>query len=127
MLRHVIGSLVLIVLVAAAVFHLKYAVAGLERDLREVTAQIDEEQWRLRLRRADLAYLTRPDRLALQADQLRLHPARSAQLVDLVQIGSRAQVELARNPLAVTLPSGQPGALRAKPIANLWAADDRGQ
>ena len=114
-----------IVAVAAGVFHLKYAVVGLEREVSLLQRQIEEERWLLRLRRADLAYLTRPDRLARQAAQLHLHPARSSQLVELDQIGSRAQLELARNPLVVMLPSGQSGALlRAKPLADVgsWQA-----
>jgi hypothetical protein len=119
MLRHVLAALALVVAAAAGVFHVKYAVVGLERELGLLRQQIEEEAWLLRLRRSDLAYLTRPDRLAQQAEQLHLFPARSSQLVDLAQIGSRAQLELARNPLAVMLPSGQAGALlRAKPLAD---------
>jgi hypothetical protein len=119
MLRHVLVALGLTVGAAAAVFHLKYAVVGLERELTQLKAQIEEERWLVRMRRTDLAYLTRPDRLALQAEQLHLRPARSSQLVDITQIGSRAQVQLARHPLAVMLPSGQEGALRAKPLADM--------
>jgi hypothetical protein len=115
-LRHGVTALLVILLAAAAVFRLKYAVVGLERDLAALQVEIDEERWRLRLRRADLAVLTRPDRLALQAKQLGLEPARAQQIVTIESIGSRAQIELARSPLEVPLPGGGPGMLRARPL-----------
>jgi hypothetical protein len=118
--RHAAAALVVVVMAAAAVFHLKYLVVGLERQLVELQDQIEAERWLLKTRRADFAYLTRPDRLALQADQLGLRPAQAAQIVNIELIGNRSSVELARNPLPVTLPSGADGALRAKPISQLW-------
>jgi hypothetical protein len=126
-LRYIIGALLLIVLVAAGVFRLKYAVVDVERQFTDLQHQIEEERWQLRLRQADLAYLTRPDRLVGQADQLHLRPARSGQIVELASIGSRAQIELARNPLAIMLPSGAEGALRAKPIVDRggWSVPSR--
>lgn len=122
-LRHTVSAVLVILLAAAAVFHLKYAVVGLERELAALRAAIDEEQWLVRLRRADLAVLTRPDRLALQAEQLGLQPARAQHIVVIESIGSRAQIELARSPLEVTVPGGEPAMLRARPIeAASWRA-----
>lgn len=115
--RHAVAGLVLVLLVAAAVFQLKYAVLGLERDLAALRASIEEERWRLQQRRADLAYLTRPDRLAAQAAQLGLRPARAHDIVALDSIGSRAQLARANAPLEVLLPNGEPGVLRVRPVA----------
>ncbi len=115
--RHAAAGLVLVLVVAASVFHLKYVVLGLERELVALRTAIEDERWRLQQRRADLAYLTRPDRLAAQAAQLGLRPARAHDIVALEGIGSRAQLELANTPLEVPLPRGGPGVLRARPVA----------
>lgn len=115
--RHATAGLLLVLLMAAAVFQLKYVVRGLERDLAALHTAIDEERWRLQQRRADLAYLTRPERLAAQAAQLGLRPARAHDIVALDAIGSRAQLALANSPLEVLLPNGAPGLLRARPVA----------
>jgi hypothetical protein len=114
--RHLVTALILVVLAAAAVFQLKYQVVGLERELAQLEQQLHTERWALQTRRADLAYLTRPDRLALQAAQLGMRPARAEMIVSISQIGDRQQIELANNPVAVPLPSGGAVQLRLKPM-----------
>jgi hypothetical protein len=116
MLRYVITTIVLVVLAAGAVFQLKYKVVGLERERMAIETQLRSERWTLQTRKADLAYLIRPDRLALQAAQLGMRPATSALIVNVDQIGDRQQIELANNPVAVTLPSGAAVELRLKPV-----------
>ena len=64
---------------AVATFQLKYAVRNVEGELGEVRAQITREHEIVQSARADLAYLTRPDRLVLQAAQLGMVPARDDQ------------------------------------------------
>jgi hypothetical protein len=118
-LRHLVTASVLVLLAAAAVFHLSYRVVDLERQLASLTQEIEDERWRLRTSRADLAYLTRPGRLAEQAEQLGLVPARGQQIVQIEAIGNRMQMELARNPLAVTLPSGGAAVLMVRPLPGL--------
>lgn len=122
MLRYVITTIVLVVLAAGAVFQLKYQVVRLERERMALETQLRAERWTLQTRKADLAYLTRPDRLALQAAQLGMKPATSDLIVDIKQIGDRQQIELANNPVAVTLPSGAEVELRLKPVAIFTAA-----
>jgi hypothetical protein len=117
--RQGILALVLVVLAAAALFQLKYAVVRLERERDELRARIEDERWLLRTRQADLAYLTRPDRLAAQAEQLGLRPARAQQIVRIEQVGHRALIELARTPLPVVLPSGSAAVLRLRPLPDL--------
>jgi hypothetical protein len=120
-LRHIATAFVLVLLAAAGVFHLSYLVVDLERQLVSLNQEIEDERWRLRTSKADLAYLTRPNRLAQQAEQLGLKPARAQQIVEVEAIGNRMHVELARNPLALTLPSGGAAVLMVRPVAGLGA------
>ena len=116
MLRQALVAIVLIVAAAAAVFQLSYAVVGLERQLASLRHELDNERWVVRTRKADLAYLTRPERLAQQAEQLGLRPARAAQIVELDRIGNRAEVLLSGIGIPVTLPSGTEAELRLRPM-----------
>ncbi|MFO1068725.1 MAG: hypothetical protein U1E14_09395 [Geminicoccaceae bacterium] len=116
MLRQALVAVLLIVAAAAAVFQLSYAVVGLERQLTQLRRELDNERWLVRTRKADLAYLTRPERLAQQAEQLGLHPARAAQIVDVDRIGNRAEVMLSGIGIPVTLPSGTAAELRLRPM-----------
>jgi hypothetical protein len=118
-LRRLLVAIVIVVLAAAALLQLKYAVVRLERERDELRARIEDERWLLRTRHADLAYLTRPDRLAAQAAQLGLRPARAQQIVRVEQIGHRAHIELARTPLPVVLPSGGNAELRIRPLPDV--------
>lgn len=101
---------------AAATFQLKLAVRDLERGLVEVEARIEEERSATRAARADLAYLTRPERIVMQAEQLGMVPARGGRLVQGDQLPTYRQLELAgAAPRAATLPSGAAASLRARP------------
>jgi hypothetical protein len=125
-LRHIVTALALVLLAAAAVFHLSYLVVDLERQLASLEQQIEDEGWRLRTSKADLAYLTRPGRLAQQAEQLGLRPAKGRHIVEVEAIGSRMHVELARNPLALTLPSGAEAVLMVRPMPGLGLIEAEG-
>jgi hypothetical protein len=102
-------------LAAMLVFHLKYKVLGLERELSHIQADVVSETWRLRTLRADLAYLSRPERLAMQAQQLGLHPAGAESLTSLPEIAKLYDPALAGTSLAVMLPSGDQVQLAVKP------------
>lgn len=125
-LRHIATALVLVLLAAAAVFHMSYLVVDLERQLASLNLEIEDEGWRLRTAKADLAYLTRPARLAQQAEQLGLKSAKGQQIVEIGAIGNRMHVELARNPLSLTLPSGGAAILMIRPMPGLGLVEARG-
>ena len=118
-LGYLVSSVLLAVGAAAATFQLKYEVRDLEGDLGGVRARIEQERWALQATRADLAYLTRPDRLVLQARQLNLVPARGGRLVSASQIPNWDQLQWARSPMLAVLPSGGEIELRAKPLPSL--------
>lgn len=126
-LRHIVVAMTLILLAAAAVFHLSYLVVDLERQLASLKREIEDEGWRLRTSKADLAYLTRPSRLARQAEQLGLKPAKGQRIVEVAAIGNRMHVELARNPLPLTLPSGGAAVLMVRPMPGLGLIDVKGE
>jgi hypothetical protein len=126
-LRQLLVAIAIVVVAAAALFQLKYAVVRLERERDELRARIEDERWLLRTRHADLAYLTRPDRLAAQAGQLGLRPARAQQIVRVEQIGHRAHIELARHPVPVVLPSGGYAELRLRPLPELGLGAGKGR
>ena len=71
---------------AVATFQLKYAVRNVEGELATVRAQIAREREVVQSARADLAYLTRPDRLVMQAAQLGMVPARGERLLAASQL-----------------------------------------
>ncbi len=102
-------------LAAMLVFHLKYKVLGLERELSHLRASVVTETWRVRTLRADLAYLSRPGRLAMQAQQLGLHPAGAGSLTSAPEIAKLYDPALAGMALAVVLPSGDRVQLAVKP------------
>ena len=116
-LRYLIGAALLSVGAAAATFQLKHAVRSLERELDQVHAQIAQERWALQSGRADLAYLTRPERLVMQAEQLGMVPVRGSRLMMAGQLPTHDQIQLAGTPpVAATLPSGAEVSLRARPL-----------
>jgi hypothetical protein len=116
-LGYLVSSMALAVGVAAATFQLKYAVRDLERELAATRSKIEQERWALRAARADLAYLTRPDRIVLQAGQLGMMPARGGRLADVTQLPDWVQLQWAKSPVPAVLPSGAAVELRAKPFA----------
>jgi hypothetical protein len=115
-LRYTIAAVVLTLLAAWATYHLKYAVRDREIELDHLRAQVDTSRKAMQLQRADLAYLTRPERLVVQAGQLNMTPGRGARLVDVSQIVPAAQLQLALSPLPALLPSGAATVLQLRPI-----------
>jgi hypothetical protein len=118
-LGYLVTALCLSVGAAAATFQLKHAVRDLERSLAEVDAAIVQERWAIQSARADLAYLTRPERLVLQAEQLGMVPARGTRLVQAEQILTHQQLHFANAAMPATLPSGAEVSLRLRPSALL--------
>src|SRR3954462_15263302 len=119
-LRYTIAAVVLTLLAAWATYHLKYAVRDREIELDHLRAQVETSRKAMQLQRADLAYLTRPERLVVQAGQLNMTPGRGARLGDVSQIAPAAQLQLqlqlALSPLPALLPSGAATVLQLRPI-----------
>ena len=116
-LSYLVTAVVLSLGAAAATFHLKHEVRDLERQLAAVEAETARERWAVQGAVADLAYLTRPDRLVMQAQQLGLVPARGNRIVTAGQLPTQQQIQLAgAAPMAAVLPSGVAVALRTKPL-----------
>lgn len=101
---------------AVATFQLKYAVRNVEGELATVRGQIAREREMVQAARADLAYLTRPDRLVMQAAQLGMVPARGERLLAAKQLPGWDQLQWAQLPVPATLPSGAGIELRSKPL-----------
>src|SRR3954452_20403894 len=78
-LRYTIAAVVLTLLAAWATYHLKYAVRDREIEFVHLRAQLETSRKAMQLQRADLAYLTRPERLVGQAGQLNMTPGRPPQ------------------------------------------------
>ncbi|MFO1071691.1 MAG: hypothetical protein U1E17_03120 [Geminicoccaceae bacterium] len=116
-LSYLVTAVVLSLGAAAATFHLKHEVRDLERQLAAVEAETARERWAVQGAVADLAYLTRPDRLVMQAQQLGLVPARGNRIVTAGQLLTQQQIQLAGTaPRPAVLPSGVAVSLRAKPL-----------
>ena len=119
-LGYLVSSVLLAVGAAAATFQLKYEVRDLEGDLAGASGRgSSRSNGRCRATRADLAYLTRPDRLVLQAQQLNLVPARGGRIVSASQLPDWEQLQWAKAPMLAFLPSGGEIELRAKPLPPL--------
>lgn len=114
-LRYLVTAVCLSLGAAGATFQLKHAVRDRERELASVRAEIARERWAVQAARADLAYLTRPDRLVMQAAQLGMVPVRGTRLAQVDQIVPWQQVHFAKAPITATLPSGAEVELRLKP------------
>jgi hypothetical protein len=116
-LRYLVTAVCLSLGAAGATFHLKHEVRSLERDLVKTRALIARERWAMQSLRADLAYLTRPERLVMQVGQLGMVPARGSRLARIDQIVPWQQLHFAQQPpMLTTLPSGTEVALRLKPM-----------
>ena len=116
-LSYLVTATVLSLGAAAATFHLKHEVRDLERQLVAVQAETARERWAVQGAIADLAYLTRPDRLVMQAAQLGLVPARGDRIVTAGQLVTQRQIQLAATaPMSAVLPSGVATSLRTKPL-----------
>ena len=124
-LHYTLAAVVLTLLAAWATFHLKYAVRDREIELSRLRAQVEAERQALQLARAELAYLTRPDRLVVHAPELRMVPGGGSRIVDVTQVIPAQQLQLALEPLPALLPSGAETVLRIKPIPGLVLARSR--
>lgn len=105
--------------VAMAVFELKRVVHERERELAALERAIAEEKARIRTLRADLAWLTRPERIATQARQLGLEPARIDRMVRVEDLPDATALLFAGRSLTVELDPGELVELRFRPIATL--------
>lgn len=126
-LRYILTAVMLSVGAAAATFQLKHEVRSVERELGETGGAIAQERWLARAARADLAYLTRPERIVMQAEQLGMVPVRGGRLVRAGQIPTYDQLQFANAAMAATLPSGAEVALRLKPLPLIELAGMRGR
>ncbi|MCB1885388.1 MAG: hypothetical protein KDG89_15555 [Geminicoccaceae bacterium] len=111
------GWLLVVLIVASAfgVYQLKHAVWRARVELRQTEAAIAKETWDVRRLEADLAFLTRPTRLADLAGRVGMRPATVERVVEARQIGRRRALELARTVVPVELVSGGRVELRFKP------------
>ena len=118
---YLLCAAVLTVAAAAATFHLKYATRTLDQQIDRARQAIEERRWAIQAVRADLAFLTRPERLVLQAGQLGLVPGRGDRLVQADRIPELAHLELAKLRVNAMLPSGA-----SVPFRRAAAADGPG-
>jgi hypothetical protein len=121
-LRYSIGAACLTLVAAWATYHLKYEVRDREMELGRLRQQLEHERQALQVARVDLDYLTRPDRLVVQAGELGMVPGRGARIVDPARIPPAQQLQLARQPLVAVLPSGAEALLMVKPLPALSLA-----
>lgn len=105
----------LAVVAAVFVFQLKGTVREVERELAQTRRAIDEANWRRQSLEADFAYLTRPERLAMQAQGLDMVPGTSRELVTAEGVAPDQLLQLEGRVLAVSLADGAPVQLRLKP------------
>jgi hypothetical protein len=117
-LGYIVSSAVLAVGAAAATFQLKYAVRELEQQLAATEARIERTNWAVQAVRADLEYLTRPDRIVLQAAQLGLVEARGGRLVGVAQLPDWQQLQWSQAAMPAILPSGAAVELRGRPYTH---------
>ncbi len=113
--RYVLPLLLLIALAIGAVYRIKGAVYGLEDELRLVEAGIEDATWRVKGLETDLAYLTRPARMATLAAEIGMRPVTAGKILEPERLGKRRELELAARPLTVRLGSGGEVTWRAKP------------
>jgi hypothetical protein len=115
-LGYLVSCVVLAVGAAAATFQLKYAVRDLERELAAAESRIERERWAIQAARADLEYLTRPDRIVMQASQLGMVEARGGRVASAAQLPDWEQLQWSKAPMPAILPSGGTAELRIKPF-----------
>lgn len=101
---------------AVLVFEFKGTVRGVERELARVHQQLDEGRWRLQQLKADHAFLTRPERLAMQAEQLGMVPGTAREIATVEAIARDGQLLFADKVVSVALGDGRQVQLRFKPL-----------
>ena len=115
-LGYIVSAAILAVGAAAATFQLKYAVRDLEHELAATERRIEQQRWALQAAEADLEYLTRPDRIVLQAAQLGMVEARGGKIAEVARLPDWAQVQWSNVQMPAVLPSGAAVELRGRPI-----------
>lgn len=102
---------------AIATFQVKYTVVSAERDLLKTLRQIEDEKWRIRSLRADLANLALPTRMALQARQLGMEEMTVSRVIDIGQLGMADHLRLSGKTTRVELePGTEPFSLQFRPV-----------
>lgn len=83
-----------VILVAAVgLYFVKYRVQALKEEVASVAAEVAREQDALHVLKAELAYLSRPERLSRLADRhLELAPSLSRQMVTLTVLPDKASL-----------------------------------
>ena len=104
---------------AVVVFEMKGEVREVDREIARTRGAIEEATWRLQTVRADYAFLTRPERIARQAEQLGMVPGTASEIVVVEAIGRDLQQLFEEKVVPVRLPDGKELALRFKPAKSL--------
>jgi hypothetical protein len=110
-----LAAVALMLSAAAATFVLKYEVRKQENEVARLHDAIVEQRWVRQTLRADLAFLTRPDRITMQAIQTGMVPLRPDRLASIVEIPRDDQFELAGHAVPFSLPTGGTLELKFKP------------
>jgi cell division protein FtsL len=111
-----LAGLVMALLAACGLYVMKDKVSRLESALAREQALVAAEQGQLHRLRAEWAMLERPSRIArLAAEHLDLAPAHPRQIMTIVDLPRRDELELAGRQLRALLPSGEEVDLRLKP------------
>ncbi|WP_321397723.1 cell division protein FtsL [Emcibacter sp.] len=126
MIRIVASLAVLLVMISAgAVYNLKEATERLEERKRDLATRILEDKAAIKVLRAEMAYLSRPERLQRLSERfLALKPSGNMQMVSsLDQVSGRGEVLTASLPVdnfRLLLPQAKPGDVpdkyRAAPV-----------
>ncbi|HEX6113540.1 MAG TPA: hypothetical protein VFZ10_14635 [Geminicoccaceae bacterium] len=111
-----LGGLVMALVAACGLYVMKDRVSRLEGELARQQALVAAEQSQLHRLRAEWAMLERPARIArLAAEHLDLGPAQPTQIMAILDLPRRDELELAERQLRALLPSGAEVDLRLKP------------
>jgi cell division protein FtsL len=111
-----LAGLVMALLAACGLYVMKDKVSRLESELAREQALVAAEQGQLHRLRAEWAMLERPSRIArLAAEHLDLAPAQPRQIMTILDLPRRDELELAGRQLRALLPSGEEVDLRLKP------------
>jgi cell division protein FtsL len=111
-----LGGLAVALLAACGLYVMKDRVSRSERELARQQTLVAAEQGQLHRLRAEWAMLERPSRIArLAAEHLDLAPAHPRQIMTVVDLPRRDELEFAERQLRALLPSGVEVDLRLKP------------
>jgi cell division protein FtsL len=113
MRHHIIITAAILAITVSSLFHVKYEVQSLRKELSENYRQIEDERENLRVLKAEWTYLNHPDRLRLVAEEyLRMAPIQVAQVHSLGEnaeymIAAQRQEDPAAPSFRPTLASAQ--------------------